>query len=235
MANTVSIENSGQSAGDPGFVTTAVSFIQDGGPFMYPIMVVLAVGLAIAIERIIFLQVTKMRNRKIWDAVYPYVSKGQFRQALEVSKESNTGIGKMITYGLERARTAKRNDDIEMAMEEGLMEITPRLEARTPYIGTLANIATLLGLLGTILGLIQAFTAVASADPAEKADLLSASISVAMNTTAFGLMSAIPLLLLYAFINAMTGKLSDSMEMASVKFLNIFRQVASQQERPQEG
>ncbi len=234
MANTVSVENSGQTAADPGFVTTAASFIQDGGPFMYPIMVVLAVGLAIAIERVIFLQVTKIRNKKIWDAVYPYVSKGQFRQALEVSKESNTGIGKMITYGLERARTAKRNDDIEMAMEEGLMEITPRLEARTPYIGTLANIATLLGLLGTILGLIQAFTAVASADPAEKADLLSASISVAMNTTAFGLMSAIPLLLLYAFINAMTGKLSDSMEMASVKFLNIFRQVASQQERSPE-
>jgi biopolymer transport protein ExbB/TolQ len=235
MPNTVSLENSGQTATDPGFVTTAVSFIQDGGPFMYPIMVVLAVGLAISIERIIYLQVTKIRNKKIWNAVFPYVSKGQFRQALEVSKNSNTGVGKIITYGLERSRTAKRNDDVELAMEEGLMEITPRLEARTTYIGTLANIATLLGLLGTILGLIQAFTAVASADPAQKADLLSASISVAMNTTAFGLMSAIPLLLLYAFINAMTSKISDSMEMATVKFLNIFRQAASQQERSQEG
>lgn len=234
MPNTVSLDSSGQSTADPGFVEIAVSFIQDGGPFMYPIMIVLAIGLALSLERILYLQVTKARNKKIWNAVYPYISKGQFRQALETAKNSNTGIGKIITYGLERSRTAKRNDDIELAMEEGLMEITPRLEARTPYIGTLANIATLLGLLGTILGLIQAFTAVANADPAEKADMLSASISVAMNTTAFGLMSAIPLLLLFAFINAMTSKLSDSMEMATVKFLNIFRQVATQQERKEE-
>ena len=76
------------------------------------------------------------------------------------------------------------------------MEVMPELEQRTHYLATLANVATLLGLLGTIIGLIQAFTAVAAADPSEKADLLSASISVAMNTTAFGLVVAIPLLLL---------------------------------------
>ena len=111
------------------------------------------------------------------------------------------------------------------------MEVMPRLETRTPYIATLANIATLMGLLGTIIGLIQAFTAVASADPAQKADLLSASISVAMNTTAFGLIAAIPLLLAYSFINSMTGKLIDSMEMASIKFLNVFRQVVTQQDQ----
>ena len=79
-------------------------------------------------------------------------------------------------------------------MEESLMEVLPRLEKRTHYLATLANIATLLGLLGTIIGLISAFTAVSNANPADKADLLSASISVAMNTTAFGLMCAIPLL-----------------------------------------
>ena len=134
----------------------------------------------------------------------------------------------------ERAKTARRHDDIELAMEEGLMEVIPRLETRTPYIATFANIATLLGLLGTILGLISAFTAVASADPAQKADLLSASISVAMNTTAFGLIAAIPMLLAFAFINSMTGKLVDSMEMAW-QFVNVFRQVSAQQERKNDG
>jgi len=79
----------------------------------------------------------------------------------------------------------------------------------------------LLGLLGTIIGLIQAFTAVASANPSEKADMLSASISVAMNTTAFGLMVAIPLLLIYAVLQTKTTQLVDSLEMASVKFLNM--------------
>ena len=88
--------------------------------------------------------------------------------------------------------------------------------------GAPANIATLLGLLGTIIGLIQAFTAVAQADPTQKADLLSASISVAMNTTAFGLMAAIPLLLVYAMLRSQTNQIIDSLEMASVKFLNSF-------------
>jgi biopolymer transport protein ExbB len=77
-----------------------------------------------------------------------------------------------------------------------------------------------LGLLGTIMGLIEAFTAVANANPAEKADLLSASISVAMNTTAFGLMSAIPLLLFHAKLTSTAGQIVDSLEMASVKALN---------------
>ena len=115
-----------------------------------------------------------------------------------------------------------------MAMEEGLMEAIPGLERRTHYIATFANIATLLGLLGTIMGLINAFTAVASADPAQKADLLSASISVAMNTTAFGLMAAIPLLLCFTYLQSKTNQLIDSMEMASVKFLNVFRQAQNQ-------
>jgi hypothetical protein len=100
------------------------------------------------------------------------------------------------------------------------MEIIPQLEKRTPYVALLSNIATLLGLLGTIMGLIEAFTAVANANPAEKADLLSASISVAMNTTAFGLMSAIPLLLFHSKLTSTTGQIVDSLEMASVKALN---------------
>ncbi|MFT6340471.1 MAG: biopolymer transport protein ExbB/TolQ [Alcanivorax sp.] len=223
------------AAQNSGVVETAITFIQDGGFFMYPILVVLALGLALSLERIIYLQATKAKNQKTWKDVYPLIAKGQFRQALDVVSNSNTGMAKVIGYGLERAKTAKRHDDIELAMEEGLMEIIPRLEARTPYIGTFANIATLLGLLGTILGLISAFTAVASADPAQKADLLSASISVAMNTTAFGLIAAIPMLLAFAFINAMAGKLVDSMEMASVKFVNVFRQVSAQQERKNDG
>ena len=101
------------------------------------------------------------------------------------------------------------------------MEAIPQLEKRTQYVATLANIATLMGLLGTIMGLIAAFTAVANAAPADKATLLSQSISVAMNTTAFGLMAAIPLLLSHTFLQAKTNEIVDSIEMAGVKFLNI--------------
>jgi biopolymer transport protein ExbB/TolQ len=114
-------------------------------------------------------------------------------------------------------------------MEESMMEVVPRLEKRTHYLSSFANIATLLGLLGTIIGLIQAFQAVANANPAEKADLLSASISVAMNTTAFGLIVAIPLLLLHSVLQSKTTEIVDSLEMASVKFLNT---VTERREEP---
>lgn len=160
------------------------------------------------------------------------LSQGQFKQAMETAKTSKSAIARILVYGLQRSTFAKRHDEIEMAMEEGLMEIIPRLERRTQYLATFANIATLLGLLGTILGLISAFTAVASADPAEKANLLSQSISIAMNTTAFGLMAAIPLLLLFTYLQSQTTDIIDSMEMATVKFLNVFRQAQSKQEKP---
>jgi biopolymer transport protein ExbB/TolQ len=106
-------------------------------------------------------------------------------------------------------------------MEEGLMEATPRLEKRTQYVATFANIATLLGLLGTIMGLVEAFSAVANAEPSEKASMLSAAISTAMNTTAFGLIAAMPLLLAHTFLQAKTVEIVDSLEMASVKFINM--------------
>lgn len=111
-----------------------------------------------------------------------------------------------------------------------MMEIIPQLERRTPYVALFSNISTLLGLLGTIMGLISAFTAVANAtNPAEKADMLSASISVAMNTTAFGLMAGIPLLIIHALLTARTGEIVDSLEMVSVKTLNIISEFAKRQ------
>jgi biopolymer transport protein ExbB len=146
--------------------------------------------------------------------------KGEFDKTRQVISKDKSTISQMLGMGLARQGTVRRREDIEIAMEESMMEIIPQLEKRTPYVALLSNIATLLGLLGTIMGLIEAFTAVANANPAEKADLLSASISVAMNTTAFGLMSAIPLLLLHAKLTSTTGQIVDSLEMASVKALN---------------
>ena len=198
-----------------------VGFFQSGGLFMYPIMVVLALGLAIAIERYVYLSLARTSNRRLLKKLMPLLQEGKYRQVATDIASSKTAISHIFGYGLSRARTSRRRDDVEMAMEEGLMETLPNLEKRTPYLATFANIATLLGLLGTIIGLIHAFTAVSFANPSEKAALLSSSISVAMNTTAFGLIVAIPLLLIYAVLQTKTTQLVDSLEMASVKFLNI--------------
>jgi len=200
--------------------TVFVSFFQQGGIFMYPILFVFLAGLSISLERWFQLSRTRSINQKVWDSLYPMLSKGQLEKVRKTVSKDKSTISKMLGMGLSRQSGVRRREDMEIAMEESMMEIIPQLEKRTPYVALLSNIATLLGLLGTIMGLIQAFTAVANANPAEKADLLSASISVAMNTTAFGLMSAIPLLLFHAKISSTTGQIVDSLEMASVKALN---------------
>jgi biopolymer transport protein ExbB len=187
---------------------------------MYPSAVVLVLGVAIALERYIYLTITAARNRRMWNEIVPLLAQANFRQVVQLTSKSDTLIGHILDYGLARIQSARRRDDIEKAMEESMMEVVPRLEKRTHYIATFANLATLLGLLGTVMGLIRAFAAVATIDPAQKANLLSASISVAMNCTAFGLMTAVPLLLIHAVLQTKTTELIDSLEMASVKFLN---------------
>lgn len=210
------------------YYVAVVKFFQDGGLFMYPIMVVFAIGVVIAIERWAYLTMSRASSRKMWDELMPLIQKGKFPQAMSITAKSKTAMGRILNYGFTRATGSRRREDIETAMEEGLMEMVPRLEKRTHYLATYANIATLLGLLGTIIGLIRAFTAVAAANPADKAELLSASISVAMNTTAFGLIAAIPLLLVYAYLQSKTTELVDSLEMAAVRFLNVMSTTGSQ-------
>lgn len=211
------------------FINTIISFIQDGGTFMYPILVVFAIGAAIAMERSINLSIVRKKNIKVWEEINPIMADHDFDKAREMTADDNSAIATLISMGLSREGTVRRRDDIEIGMEEAMLEISPQLEKRTPYVALLANISTLLGLLGTIMGLIEAFTAVANANPAEKADMLSASISVAMNTTAFGLIAAIPLLIFHAFLISKTSDITNSLEMVSVKTLNYITDSARRQ------
>lgn len=204
-----------------GVIDKVVSFFVDGGFWMYPILIVGTIGVAIGIERFIKLSIVERANRKVWNALHPVLVAGDFDTAREMTANDDSTVSKLLEVGLERQGTVRRREDIEIAMEEGMMEIIPQLEKRISYIALYANLSTLLGLLGTIIGLIAAFNAVANANPAEKADLLSASISVAMNTTAFGLIAAIPLLIVHSFLNSKAGSIVDSLEMASVKTLNV--------------
>ncbi len=204
------------------FFYSIVAFFATGGLFMYPILLVFAFGVAIAVERFVTLTLITSKNQVVWNKVQPLLDNGEFVEAREMTGEDESTISQVLNMGLSMQGAVRRREDIEIAMEESMMEIVPRLEKRTPYVALASSVATLLGLLGTIMGLIQAFTAVANANPAEKADLLSASISVAMNTTAFGLMVAIPLLVVHAVLTSKTGDIIDSLEMATVKALNVF-------------
>jgi biopolymer transport protein ExbB len=211
------------------FIYSIVGFFVAGGPFMYPILIVFAFGTAIAIERYITLTLVRARNQSVWNQIQPTLVSGDFEKAREMTSKDGSAIAQVLSMGLARQGAVRRREDIEIAMEESMMEIIPHLEKRTPYLALAANIATLLGLLGTIMGLIQAFTAVSNANPAEKADLLSASISVAMNTTAFGLLVAIPLLITHTLVTTKTSEIVDGLEMASVKALNVISARARRQ------
>jgi biopolymer transport protein ExbB len=210
-------------------VYAILRFFVTGGPFMYPILIVFAAGVAIAVERFITLTLVRRRNEGSWSQLQPVLAEGDFEKAREMTTHDDSTVARLLAMGLARQGAVRRREDIEIAMEESMMEIIPQLEKRTAYVALGASIATLLGLLGTIIGLIQAFTAVANANPAEKADLLSASISVAMNTTAFGLIAAIPLLVMHSVLTAKTSQIVDSLEMASVKALNVITAQAKRQ------
>ena len=209
--------------------STAVKFFQDCGLFIYPSLLIMALGLAIAIERFVFLQRARSENRRVWAEVKPMLEGGKFKEVQGVTAKSDAAIGKIVSYGLLRMQSPGRREDLDAAMEEGMMEIVPRLEKRTHYIATFANVITLVGLLGTIIGLIKGFTAVAQVNPAEKAELLSASISIAMNNTAFALMVAIPFLLIHSFLQAKTSEIVDGLEAAKISFLNLVQRLRAEQ------
>ena len=171
----------------------------------------------------------KIGNHCLNDKVLPLLQGGKFKEVHQLASNSDSAIGKIVSNGLTRMQSARRREDIDNAMEEGMMEIVPRLEKRTHYIATFANTITLVGLLGTIIGLIKGFTAVASVNPAEKAEMLSASISVAMNNTAFALMVAIPFLLIHAFLQARASEIVDSLEAAKITFLNLVQRLSGEQ------
>lgn len=212
------------------FINSVVNFFVGGGYWMYPILLVGVIGIAISIERFITLSKVEHANRKMWEQLQPVLNKGDFDKARALTASDKSTVSQLLQTSLEFQGAVRRREDVEVVMEEEMMVIVPQLEKRTPYTALYANVATLLGLLGTVMGLINAFYAVANAAPAEKSALLSASIAEAMNCTSFGLMVAIPLLITNLLLSTKTSRIVDSLEIISLKVLNaIFRHATRKQ------
>src|SRR2546422_5453909 len=111
--------------------TTVVKFFQDSGVFIYPSLLIMAVGLAIALERFVYLSHARRSNRRAWDELLPLLQGGDFQEAYSVTSKSRTAIGKIVHSGLRRVKSARRREDLDAAMGEGMMEIVPRLEKRS--------------------------------------------------------------------------------------------------------
>lgn len=196
-------------------------FFVSGGPWMYPIALMSIIGIAVIIERFIFLFFKYNINGNAFMAqVQKLVMANNIDRAIKLCNAApSAALPKVIKSGLTRAN--KGEIEIQNAVEEATLEVVPIIQKRTNALQAVANLATLLGLLGTVIGLIDAFAAVAAAAPDQKAAMLTQSISIAMNTTAFGLMVAIPCMAAHAILAGITKKIIDEIDQYSVKLENL--------------
>ncbi len=205
----------------------AFGWSSEGSFFMYFIALFAALALAIAAERMYYIVVRSNVNaNKFMAEVRKLVAGGNMERAIGLcEKGKQKALPFVVLRGLKRANESETLDfrAIQNAVDEGTLEVIPKLKERTNYLSMLANVATLTGLMGTIYGLILSFTAVSGegVPEAEKSKVLAKGISTAMNTTIFGLMVAIPTLIAYTFISNQTAKIIDELDEHLVKLINL--------------
>ncbi len=198
-----------------------VKHFDEGGIMMYPIAAALVFALVIIADRFIVLYFKAWTSKEAFlTGLREHIYRGDLDRAISYcASQKKTPLVSVIKAGL--INVPKGEADVQAAMDEATLRESPRLEKRTGYLAMLGNVATLLGLLGTIVGLITAFAAVSTANAADKASLLSKSISEAMNCTAFGLLTAIPALVAYSVLQGRTQLMVDDINESSVSVLNL--------------
>jgi biopolymer transport protein ExbB/TolQ len=196
-------------------------FFVEGGIWMAPIGFCSMLVLAIIVDRLyaLFL-VHQVDANELYMNVRKLVDSGDSSKALGlVNQKPNAAISTLFKSAL--GQVGKSEEDIKLAIEEGVMESVPMVQKRSHALSGLASLATLLGLLGTVMGLIEAFTVVADAPPDQKSVLLTKAISVAMNCTAFGLMVAIPAMFFQLLVSGASKKLVDDIDTSSLRLENL--------------
>lgn len=194
-------------------------FMNEGGIFMWIIAVVWCMGIAISVERLKAYFKFDVDGASMMGNIKKNVIGNQVQDAIQSCSESPALLSFVMKNGLKRANQSK--EQIQDALEASILEVVPKIEKRLSYLALAANLSTLLGLLGTIQGLIQSFAAVAQAEASQKAQLLAEGIAVAMNTTALGLISAISLMVVHSVLMARGEKMIQEIEENSVKLLDL--------------
>ena len=191
----------------------------EGGWPMWPILLLMIICWGITIERIIYLKKAGIDKEKLLALLKSQIMAGNIQGAIKVCSGNPTPITRIIQAGLTKFN--RPDHEVQAAMDEAALHELPLIEKRTGYLAMLGNVATLVGLLGTILGLIHSFAGVAGVDPSMKATLLAKGISEAMNCTAFGLITAVPALLAFAILNGWTQGILDDINEVSVQVVNL--------------
>lgn len=206
-----------------GLIGWIASAFTGGGIWMYAILAIHIVTIALIAERVYALYLRRKPNQKsIIKAFEADIKTGQLDKALSKAKSSSNKypISAVMAAGIESAKELGGRDEIQARMDEVLGVENSRIEKRTQFLAMLGNVATLMGLLGTIVGLIQAFAAIANLGAAEKAEVLTSGVALAMNTTAYGLIVAIPALIMFGVLSSRTNELQDDLNQSAFKTFN---------------
>lgn len=199
------------------------SFFVEGGIWMVPIALISVVATAVCVERFYaIMMVYNTDGKKLYQQVLTALKSNKDAEAISACEKSGkAALAHVLKNGVVYANESE--EVISSAIEEAMLEVTPPLQKRTSSLGGLASLATLLGLLGTVMGLIEAFKVVAEAPADQKSVLMTKAIAVAMNTTAFGLIVAIPVTMVYLLLVGTTKKIMDDMDVYSLKLENALR------------
>ena len=194
---------------------------QKGGLWMWAILFFQLVSLVIIAERVWFLFFQKIENSNYAETFSSSIRKGQLVDVIEKTKEETEPLSPAIQSACQVALDCGGREEIQDKMDESLMTELNSLEKRNHFLLMLGNVGTLTGLLGTIIGMIKAFSAVTYANPEEKATLLSSGVSEAMNTTAYGLIMAIPALFMFAVLNNRSQALQEDLSKGALRVFNL--------------
>ena len=197
---------------------------QRGGFWMWAILVFQIISIVIIVDRFLFLYRRRKDNQKEYAEKFAEsICKGELNSVIDQTKRdtSEYPIALAIQMGAQAAVDGGGREEIQGKMDEALIAETSLLDKRTSFLVMLGNVGTLTGLLGTIVGMIKAFSAVTYANPAEKATLLSSGVSEAMNTTAYGLVMAIPALFMFAVLQNRSNELQEDLTQGALKIFNL--------------
>ncbi len=193
---------------------------EQGGPWMWPILVLSIVVWGITVERFVYLFFKASVNAEVLvGTLQRTILGGELQKAILIASNSPSPLARIVHAGLLKVKGD--SDEVQAAMDEAALRELPRVEKRTAYLAMLANVAMLVGLLGTISGMITSFAAVANAEASEKAAELAKGIAEAMNCTAFGLITAVPALLFYAILQGKTQSIVDEINEGSLRVVNF--------------
>lgn len=204
-------------------ITVAAHAFSEGGIWMYAILIAQIVSIAIIAERIFALYFVRIKNQeKVVRAFEEDIKQGRIEKAITKARgiSASHPVAAVVVAGALAARDLGGREEIQAKMNEVLAHENAILERRTGFLSMLGNVGTLLGLLGTIVGLIQAFSSVANLNAAEKSVLLTQGVSLAMNTTAYGLIMAIPALIMFSVLTNRTNQLQEDLNQAATKAFN---------------